>query len=117
MEIGNSGWDDQRNVEVVLASEPLDLAVLPIKVANFGKIIREVDIDADDNETRIQIGRLRKSERVELSFVLQVAKGDEVPEWSEILRSVTPTEGKAKPGSAGWATFGRLIWGIVDQIF
>ncbi len=112
LEIGNTGGNAQDRADVLFSSEALSSQILPIKVENFGKVTRKVEISRDNDTTRIALGVLKPEMRVQITLYFLYKQNDKVPEWQEIFKGIEVEEGKVVMGDPGWTTFGRMVYSI-----
>ena len=116
LEVGNSGAAPQNEVIVRLRRDVLEVAALPVKVRDFGKIERRVRIwDAGDARA-YALGPLEPRARVELGFALLGPRAESAVPWSRILVGVETPGSRVSAGSAGWTMLLRA-WLAIFSVF
>jgi hypothetical protein len=117
LEVGNTGGNLQENVNILFSSNALSFQIMPLKIKNFGKVDRKVEITEDDVVTRIALGALAPEKRVEISIYLFYKDPDEIHEWDEIFKGIEIAQGKTVEGDPSWTTLGRILYGIFGSPF
>ncbi len=112
LKIGNTGKKDLEEVVVSLNRDIVAQAVLKPTARNFGKTKRQVATREDGNEFSMELGQLRRSVRVEISFALSFPKGQEPYTWDDIFQGVELRQGKIVRGDADATAFGRFLYAV-----
>lgn len=112
LEIGNTGWNDQDFITVEVKNHWLESAVLPPKAALFGKVPRPMQVEIKGENAKWILGGLKSGKRLNISFVLSLKGGIDLPAWDDILIEVQPGAGFAHKGHPEWTTFSRFLAAI-----
>jgi len=116
LEVGNSGSETQDEVVVRLRRDVVALAVLPVKVRNYGKIDRPVRVWDEDDVRAYALGRLESQARVEIGFALRGAPRAAAVPWSRILAGIEAPGSNVSVGSPGWTMLLRA-WLAIFRVF
>lgn len=109
LEVGNTGEEEQADVRVRLRAAPLRDLQMPLKVLNFGKVERPVEIEEIDGELVYHLGRLEPQKRVELQATFLRQPSEPPASWDDVFVAVEPASGEAQVGSAGGVQFARWM--------
>jgi len=106
----------QDEVVVRLRRDVVALAVLPVKVRNYGKIDRPVRVWDEDDVRAYALGRLESQARVEIGFALRGAPRAAAVPWSRILAGIEAPGSNVSVGSPGWTMLLRA-WLAIFRVF
>lgn len=111
-EIGNTGRQTQKFVNVIFSTNALSATALKPQVENFGKVTRKTETRTSGDTTKIYLGAVKPGKRVEIQLVF-IYRKDETPLWwDEIFKGVEIAEGEATKGDPGWTTVGRMLYTV-----
>lgn len=109
VQVGNTGWENQSEVTVELHEAFLEYLQIPPKAYTFGKVPRPLKVESDGTTTRWKLGHIEAGKRVDIHFSLFAPSGVELPQWSDLLLAVRPSQGASHAGAPEWTTFSRFI--------
>jgi len=109
LEVGNTGTAAQSDVRVRFRAAPLAGLALPMKVRNFGKVDRAVEVEEEDGVLVYRLGRLEPQKRVTFEVTFLGPASEPLPTWDALLVAVEPAEGEASPGDPAGVLFLRMM--------
>ena len=112
LEIGNTGTQIQKFVNVIFSSDAIKAAALRPKVTNFGKVDRKIENRETGDTTMICLGSMKPEMRVEIQL-LYIYKTGEIPLlWDEIFKGIKTAEGNMLEGDPRWTSLGRMLYAL-----
>ncbi len=112
VEIGNTGREPQKSVNVIFSTDAMKAAALKPKATNFGKVNRKTENRETGDTTMICLGSIKPEMRVEIQLLYIYQTGEIPLRWDEIFKGVKTAEGAAVEGDPGWTILGRMLYAV-----